>query len=54
MKLSKKKHHKSDKVKEIWEKASNVETNPKTESMIEFDKMLACSIECLAVKKITK
>ena len=51
MKLSKKKHHKSDKLKEIWEKISNVETNPKTESIIEFDKMLAGSIKCLAVKK---
>ena len=51
MKLSRKKHHKRDKLREIWEKASDVEADPKTKWMIEFDRMLACSIKGLAIKK---
>lgn len=51
MKLSKRKHHKSIKLKEIWKKAFDVKTNPKTKSMTKFDETLDCSIKCHAVKK---
>ena len=48
MKLSKRKHHKSNKLKEIWKKAFDVKTDPKTKSMTKFDD---CSIKRHAVKK---
>ena len=56
MKLSKKKQDESNKLKEIWEKAVNVEKMHEIEikSMIGFEEMLACSIKCLYVKKIIK
>lgn len=48
MKLSKRKHHKSNKLKEIWKKAFDVKTDPKKKSMTKFDD---CSIKRHAVKK---
>ena len=53
MKLGKKKHYKSDKLKEIWEKTSNVKTDTKTTIiMTEVDEMLTCSIKCHVIGKI--
>ena len=46
MKLSNRTHHKSNKLKEIWKKAFDVKTDPKTKSMTKFDETLDCSITC--------
>ena len=54
MKKFRQKRHKKNSIEDIDQKMIEEENFSKTKSMIEFAPSLACSIKCLAIKKIKR